>query len=270
MVAAADGTLADNADFGPTVKAAHQSLKRQPGVDLSQDEALRAITQATQTMATSLAPLRNHYGTGHGRARVPDVTVEMATVTAEAALVWCRWALGRLGHFLADYPNDLIDAVQTGTTRELLATIPGSCASQQPVEVQHRIGFAFGQQSAGGFGNATEVGVEPAMNGGFDEFPIDYRRGLIDRDVAHRWRLHRPDDVLRVLVRLAARLAAEGGCAGISGALGCGCGWAAVGREVAWVDQCRSGRGDRDPARGGRTPSCRHLVMANLGFRSHT
>jgi hypothetical protein len=97
VVAAADGTLADNADFGPTVKAAHLSLKRQPGVDLSQDAALRAITQATQTMATSLGPLRNTYGTGHGRARVPDVTVEMATVTAEAALVWCRWARATLG-----------------------------------------------------------------------------------------------------------------------------------------------------------------------------
>ena len=52
--------------------------------------------------------------------------------------------------------------------------------SQQPVEVQHRIGVAFGQQSAGGFGNATEVGVEPAIDGGFDEYPIDYRRGLIE------------------------------------------------------------------------------------------
>ncbi|WP_130013928.1 abortive infection family protein [Serinicoccus sediminis] len=181
VVAAADGTLADNADFGPTVKAAHQSLKRQPGVDLSQDEALRAIAQAAQTMATRLAPLRNQYGTGHGRARVPDVTVEMATVTTEAALLWCRWALRRLGHFLADYPNDLIDAVQTGTTRNLLrAKFQAAALSQQPVEVQHRIGVAFGQQSAGGFGNATEVGVEPAINGGFDEYPIDYRRGLIE------------------------------------------------------------------------------------------
>lgn len=181
VVAAADGTLADNADYGPTVKAAHQSLKRQPGVDLSQDEALRAITQATQTMATSLGPLRNTYGTGHGRARVPDVTVEMVTVTAEAALVWSRWALRRLEHLLADYPNDLIAAVQTATSRGVLREkFHATALSQQPVEVQHRIGVAFGQQSAGGFGNATEVGVEPAIDGGFDEYPIDYRRGLIE------------------------------------------------------------------------------------------
>ncbi len=180
-VAAADRTLADNADFAGTVKAAHQSLKRQPGVDLSHDEALRAITQAIQTMATNLAPLRNNYGTGHGRAREPDVTVEMVSVTAEAALVWSRWALRRLGHLLADYPNDLIDAVHTGTTRNTLREkFRAAALSQQPVEIQHRIGVAFGQQSAGGFGNATEVGVEPAIDGGFDEYPIDYRCGLVE------------------------------------------------------------------------------------------
>ncbi|MEV4536261.1 hypothetical protein AB0J82_20955 [Asanoa sp. NPDC049518] len=52
--------------------------------------------------------------------------------------------------------------------------------AQQPSEVQHRIGVVFGQQSAGGFGNATEVGVEPAVDGGYDEYPIDYRRGLLE------------------------------------------------------------------------------------------
>jgi hypothetical protein len=52
--------------------------------------------------------------------------------------------------------------------------------AQQPVEVQHRIGVAFGQQSAGGFGNATEVGVEPAVEGGFEDYPIAYRRGLLE------------------------------------------------------------------------------------------
>jgi hypothetical protein len=181
VVAAADGTLGDSADFVPTVKAAHQSLKRQPGMDLSQDEALRAITQAAQTMASSLAPLRNSYGTGHGRARVPDVSVEMATLTAETALVWCRWALRRLGHLLADYPNDLIGAVHTGTSRNVLRDkFKAAALSQQPEEIQHRIGVAFGQQAAGGFGNATEVGMEPAIDGGFDEYPIDYRKGLIE------------------------------------------------------------------------------------------
>jgi hypothetical protein len=180
-VAATEGTVADSTDFAPIVKAAQRTLKRQPGNDLSQDQDLRAMAQAAQTIATSLAPIRNAYGTGHGRARIPDVVEEMATLSLESALVWCRWALRRLGHVLADYPNDLIAAVQTGTTRIVLREkFEAAALAQQPAEVQHRIGVVFGQQSAGGFGNATEVGVEPAVEGGYEDYPIDYRLGLLE------------------------------------------------------------------------------------------
>ncbi|MEU4607539.1 abortive infection family protein [Kribbella sp. NPDC023972] len=182
VAAAATGaTVADSIDFKPLVKEAQKSLKRQPGSDLSQDQDLRAMAQAAQTLATSLAPIRNAYGTGHGRARIPDVVEEMATLCLESALVWCRWALRRLGHLLADYPNDLIAAVQTGTSRTALKKkFDAAALAQQPVEVQRRIGVVFGQQSAGGFGNATEVGVEPAVEGGRDDYPIDYRLGLLE------------------------------------------------------------------------------------------
>lgn len=181
VVESAEGTVADEADYAPTVKSAHKALRRQPGVDLSQHQEVRAIAQAAQTMATSLGPLRNAFGTGHGRARVPDVSMEMATLGVESALMWCRWALRRLEHLLADYPNDLVDAVNTGTTRaKLRDKFDGAVLAQQPPEIQHRIGVAFGQQSAGGFGNATEVGVEPAIEGGFEDYPIAYRRGLLE------------------------------------------------------------------------------------------
>lgn len=180
-VVSVEGTVADSADFMPTVKAAQKSLKRQPGVDLAQDENLRAIAQGAQTIATSLAPIRNSYGTGHGRAHVPDVVDEMALLCLESAMMWSRWALRRLGHLLADYPNDLIEAVHTGTSRVVLrAKFEAAALAQQPPEIQHRIGVAFGQQSAGGFGNATEVGVEPAIDGGFDEYPLGYRSGLLE------------------------------------------------------------------------------------------
>jgi hypothetical protein len=181
VVESAEGTVADEADYAPTVKSAHKALRRQPGVDLSQHQEVRAIAQAAQTMATSLGPLRNTFGTGHGRARVPDVSTEMVTLGVESALVWCRWALRRLAYLLADYPNDLVDAVNTGTTRaKLREKFDATALAQQPTEIQHRIGVAFGQQSSGGFGNATEVGVEPAIQGGFEDYPISYRRGLLE------------------------------------------------------------------------------------------
>lgn len=180
-IAATEGTVADSTDLTPLVKAAQKTLKRQPGNDLSQHQDLRAMAQAAQTIATSLGPIRNTYGTGHGRARIPDVVEEMATLSLESALLWCRWALRRLGHLLADYPNDLIAAVQTGTSRiALREKFEAAALAQQPTEVQHRIGVVFGQQSAGGFGNATEVGVEPAVEGGYEDYPIDYRLGLLE------------------------------------------------------------------------------------------
>jgi hypothetical protein len=112
------------------------------------------MSQAAQTLASSIGPLRNSHGTGHGRDRVPDIVEEMATVTVEAALLWSRWALRRLGHLLADYPNDLIDAVNTATSRgRLREKFRAAAIAQQPEEIQQRIGVAFGQQAAGGFGS---------------------------------------------------------------------------------------------------------------------
>lgn len=180
-VASVDGAVSDAADFGPTVNAAQKSLKRQPGKDLSQDQNIRAISNAAQNLVSGLAPLRNSHGTGHGRAREPHVALEMASMALESALLWTRWALRRLEHLLADYPNDLIDAVQTGTPRgELRSKFEAVTLAQQPAGTQHRIGVAFGQQSAGGFGNATEVGVDPVIDGGYENYPIDYRRGLLE------------------------------------------------------------------------------------------
>lgn len=180
-VVAVDGAVSDSMDFASVVKDAHARLKRQPGPDLTQDPNIRAIAQGAQTVATRLGPMRNTHGTGHGRAMVPDVAQEMAATALEASLLWSRWALRRLDHLLADYPNDLIDAVQSATTRTTLRTkFQAATLGQQPLDVQHRIGVAFGQQAAGGFGNATEVGLDPAVDGGYGEYPIQYRRGLLE------------------------------------------------------------------------------------------
>lgn len=177
----AGDTVGDSADYPRVVKNAHSVLKRQPGPDLSSSSELKGMAQAAQTLATSLAPLRNKHGTGHGRARVPRVDIEMASVCMESAMLWSRWALRRLGCVLADYPNDLIDAVQSATGRSALhEKFVAATLSDQPEEIQRKIGVTFGQQSAGGFGNATAVGVDPAIDGGFEEYPVDYRNGLLE------------------------------------------------------------------------------------------
>lgn len=162
---ASDGTVADRADLDVVVSTAHKQLRRSVGPDTDQDENLRAMVNAARSMATKIAPLRNAFGTGHGRASVPPVAQEMADVVLEGALLWCRWALRRLCHLLANYPNDLIAAVHTAPSEmELRERFVAATLNQQDPQVQRSIGVAFGRQSAGGFGNATTVGVDPAVH----------------------------------------------------------------------------------------------------------
>ena len=211
VILSTEGTANEKLDFQPTVTAAHRALERQPGVGLANNEPLRAIAQSARTLATSLAPLRNEFGTGHGRARVPDVVEETATLCVEAAFLWTKWALKRLGHLLADYPNDLMAAVQTGTTQRVLrAKFVAADLPQQPVEVQHLIGVSFGRQSAGGFFNATEVGVEPAIDGSLSAYPLAYRQGLLEGMLlAAEGRVGLTDSYAKWFVSLLAALPEE-------------------------------------------------------------
>ena len=184
-IEASDGTVADRADLEVVVGTAQKHLRRSVGPDTDQNDSLRAMINAARAMATKIAPLRNAFGTGHGRASVPLVAQEMADVVLEGALLWCRWALRRLGHLLADYPNELIAAVHTGTSeRELRERFVAVTLSQQPPEVQRSIGVAFGRQSAGGFGNATTVGVDSVIHTDQPErdqqYPTPYRHGVIE------------------------------------------------------------------------------------------
>ncbi|WP_169165212.1 abortive infection family protein [Cellulomonas taurus] len=180
VVAATQEPLADGADFVTTVKRAQRAIDRVPAPDVSGSEDVRAIAQGAQTIVTRIAPIRNSHGTGHGHARVPDVVDEMATITLEAALLWTRWALRRLGHVLADYPNDLIEAVNSASSlKTLQSKFDAAVLSQQPSDVQQRVGVAFGQQVSGGYGNARKVGIDPVIDSGDESFPVEYRVGLL-------------------------------------------------------------------------------------------
>ena len=53
--------------------------------------------------------------------------------------------------------------------------------SDQPADIQHAIGVAFGRQAAGGFWNAYVVGLQPAAQApDLLQFPVDYRLGLFE------------------------------------------------------------------------------------------
>jgi hypothetical protein len=100
--------------YQQVVNRAHAAVERQPGPDLATDPAVRVIAQGAKTIATQLRELRNEYGTGHGRAFVPDVAEEIILVTMDAAVLWSRWALRRLQHLIAGMPSPLARELDEG------------------------------------------------------------------------------------------------------------------------------------------------------------
>jgi abortive infection Abi-like protein len=99
------GSPADpNESFDGAVTRAHDLLAKQPGHELAiGSEYVRMASQASK-IAKGLGIIRNEYGGGHGRARVPHVRDEMVDLTLDGALTWVRWALRRLGSFRTGVP----------------------------------------------------------------------------------------------------------------------------------------------------------------------
>lgn len=64
---------------------------------------------AVTGVSGELGPMRNQRGTGHGRAVPPDVAVEHGLIACDAACLWCRWALRRLGPYILGDVSALVN-----------------------------------------------------------------------------------------------------------------------------------------------------------------
>jgi hypothetical protein len=179
---ATERPVGDKEDFNAVIRAAQKALERVAGNDVSSSPDVKVIAGAAQSIAVRANVIRNQVGTGHGRARVADIDDEMAEIAADGAMLWSRWALRRLGHLMARYPTRLLSALAGGAYRDRLRTAFEEVQlPDQPKEVQHAIGVAFGREAAGGFGNASVVGLRPAVDSpDLDVYTVDYRLGLVD------------------------------------------------------------------------------------------
>jgi hypothetical protein len=169
--------------YQAVVNAAHRALERQPGIGLANDPSIRNIAGAAKTMATELRSLRNDYGTGHGRAQIPDVGEELLATSTEAAILWSRWALRRLEFFLLGEPEILTADLRQSifysgslSNRLIAANLPGL----QP-EQQHMIGLAVGQRAATGTFVVMDDGVS-SCEASDDQvaWPSAYREGVAE------------------------------------------------------------------------------------------
>lgn len=183
-------TVASGAELPSLISRAHVALERQPGRGLAAEPPVRNIAQGARTIAQQLPELRNRYGTGHGRASTPELAEELVSLSVDAAMLWARWALRRLGHLISGWP--------IGLARDLRSAIfyRGSLAQRLEdaglphltVADQHLIGLAVAHRAMQNTYVVIEDGVDACVRSpDLDVWPAGYRAGLaeglfLDRD----------------------------------------------------------------------------------------
>ena len=176
-------TAPSKEDLPKLLNQAQAVLDRQPGKGLATDPSIRDIAQGALKICAGLAPLRNRYGTGHGRSVAPAVAEELALVSVDSAMLWTRWALRRLRHVILGRPEALIrdlgDTVfyRGALTERLHAVRLGALTPQD----QSLLGLAVARRAMTGTFLVQEEGIERcAETHDLVAWPTSYRVGLVN------------------------------------------------------------------------------------------
>ncbi len=177
---------AHNASFDTVVNVAHHLLAQQPGHELAYESPFGDLATQARKMAVNLSQIRNSYGSGHGRAREPELRGEMLDLTMDGALMWTRWALRRIDHFASGRPETLIRDL-IGDPRGQIVFYSGVLgerlkdANLGGIEDKHAraIGMAVGQRAARDTFVVRDEGVVSAINDdSVERWPAPYRLGV--------------------------------------------------------------------------------------------
>ncbi|WP_339156684.1 abortive infection family protein [Actinomadura luteofluorescens] len=170
-------------DYDKCVTAAHKALVRLPGQHLSNEPVLKQLVQSAKGIATQLAPVRNAYGTGHGRAEQPDIPEEMLHLCLDGALLWSRWALRRLGVLTLGMPEPLIRDLEHGTFYggTLAPRLKAALQTEGDSAVLRRLGMAVGQRAMRNTYVVQVEGVQAcADSNDLGVWPPTYRAALFE------------------------------------------------------------------------------------------
>lgn len=162
---------------------AQAALDRQPGQGLATDSTIRDIAQGALKIGNCLGPLRNRYGTGHGRSEAPDVAEELAQVSIDAAMLWTRWALRRLRHVILGRPENLIHDLRHTTfyRGDVAQRLQAVQLAELDEANQSLLGVAVARRAMTGTFLVMDEGVERcAQTRDFIEWPEAYRVGLLN------------------------------------------------------------------------------------------
>lgn len=177
---------ASNAPFDTVMNNAHPLLAQQPGIELEHTSPFGDLATQARKMAISMSRVRNNYGSGHGRARTPEVKNEMLLLAKDGSLLWARWALRRVDHFANGRPETLVrDLVGDPDGRivfyggSLTERLRDADLRNQEPRNARAIGAAVGQRAAQGTFVVAGEGVAPAVEDpDLETWPAAYRLGV--------------------------------------------------------------------------------------------
>lgn len=163
------------------VKAAHLTLDRIPGRGQAARVAVRNLSQAALSIVTAVAELRNELGTGHGRAKVPQISLEAAVAASDAAVLWSRWALARLDEVLGGDVALLVQELsgQHFYKGTLEARFDEVGLNSLFADDQQRLGVAVAHRAMNGTFVVRKSGIDPLLDRA-SQWPEAYRLGVAE------------------------------------------------------------------------------------------
>lgn len=182
-----DGSPADsNANFDSLAKGAHDLLAGQVGHELAPGTPFGNMASSARKIVVSMSNIRNAYGSGHGRARQPEIASEMLPLALDGTMLWLRWALRRIDYFALGRPETLIrdligdpDGVAVFYSGDLAGRlIDANLPTADPRHVR-AIGVAVGQRAARETFNVRIDGIDaPIADPDVERWPPAYRLGV--------------------------------------------------------------------------------------------
>jgi hypothetical protein len=196
--------------FEKLLTLAHWELEKPGGDGLSDDERVRNTASMARKLITKVGLVRNDYGDGHGREVLPYVPDEVVETYLDGSLLWSRWALRRLHHYIDGDVQALIRDLHGSNFRggELSRRLDAAGIPRLSEEDQRAVGVAVGQCASDDFHIAWKEGVEPCMEStNTGRWPLRYREGLAEGlflsregEVRFRWDASSPSAAAAVLI----------------------------------------------------------------------
>ena len=209
VVLVARGESPNRKHMSQLLTAVHRSLDSSAGRGRAVEEPLRSMLQSVRELILQIAPMRNQAGTGHGRPTPTPVYGEHASVSADAAMLWCRWVLERFGEVHRSSPAWLIELLVTSVfyKNEVANHLAQVDLGQLPNPDLDRIGRALAQR--GGWRDTRVVwndGVGAALREP-ERFPEAFRRGLLfGLFISRQGMIETSQLVMKPAAQLATRL----------------------------------------------------------------